>query len=114
MNIAIVGSRSFVDYAMLTSVMDEYRLRPEGIKTIISGGALGADKMAERYAKLHSIPVTIHLPEWNTYGKSAGAVRNQLIVNDSDMVVAFWDGQSKGTSITIEMAKRSRKQLRVV
>jgi len=50
-------------------------------------------------------------PEWDKYGKRAGAIRNQEIVNEADTIIAFWDGQSKGTKITIDMALKAGKPL---
>lgn len=51
MNIAIVGSRTFTDYQLLATTLKEY-----DIKQLISSGAMGADRLAEQYAKEHNIP----------------------------------------------------------
>ena len=56
---------------------------------IISGGAIGSDKMAERYAKIHNIPVLILVPDWKKHGKKAGILRNTDIINESTHVIAF-------------------------
>lgn len=79
---------------------------------IVSGGAKGVDSFAEAWAKLHLIPVKIFKPDWSA-GKKAGALRNRQIVDYCDELIAFWDGQSKGTKISIEMAKTANK-LRMV
>jgi hypothetical protein len=50
-------------------------------------------------------------PDWNKYGKSAGFVRNKLIIENADIVFAFWDGESKGTLISINIAKELNKKL---
>jgi hypothetical protein len=71
----------------------------------LNGGAKGADSYGEYYAKERGIPVTIFLPDWNTYGKKAGYIRNKLIVESSDLVIAFWDRVSKGTKHSIDIAK---------
>ncbi|KKL45313.1 hypothetical protein LCGC14_2356910, partial [marine sediment metagenome] len=58
--------------------------------------------------------LTVYRAEWDKYGKSAGFLRNQTIIDNCDMVVAFWDGKSKGTADTINKAKRSKKPILLV
>ena len=43
--------------------------------------------------------------EWKKYGKRAGYIRNHDIIKNSDHVVAFWDGKSRGTLHSIELAR---------
>lgn len=38
-------------------------------------------------------------------------MRNRDIVNDSDLVIAFWNGWSKGTASSIELAKRNGERV---
>ena len=109
MNIAVVGSRDFTDYNLLSDTLNE-----EDITLIISGGASGADSLAEEYAHEHKIPLEVHRPDWDHYGKRAGYVRNKEIVSRSDKVIAFWDGKSQGTKHSIEIAKYQKKPVRVV
>jgi hypothetical protein len=78
----------------------------EGDVTIVSGGARGVDSVAEQQAKKRGLPVEIYRAEWERFGKSAGFRRNRDIVTNADMVVAFWDGRSRGTENTINLAKR--------
>ncbi len=54
MNIAVIGTRTFNDYKLLFNILREY-----DIKLIISGGAIGADKLAERYAKENNIETKV-------------------------------------------------------
>jgi len=98
MKVAVVGSRSFRDYELM-----KYKLSNLSIAEIVSGGAMGADKLAERYAKEMDIPVVIFYPEWSI-GKHAGLLRNTDIVRYSDIVYAFWDGHSPGTADSIQKA----------
>jgi hypothetical protein len=64
---------------------------------IISGGARGADTLAERYAKEYSIPFELFKADWNKYGKAAGPTCNSEMIDRCDEVIAFWDLRSKGT-----------------
>lgn len=106
--LAVVGSRSFSDYERLTNVLSEYC-----IDAIISGGAIGADSLAERYAKEHNIKTIIYKPDWVKYGKRAGFIRNTDIINAADQIVAFWDGESKGTKNSIDTAISQHKKVRI-
>ena len=75
--IIIAGSRSFNDYSYFENWLAVYlkQFKDKQIK-IISGGATGADKFAERYAKEHNIPLRLFYAKWEKYGKGAGYIRN--------------------------------------
>ncbi len=108
MKLAIVGSRDFDDYQTLVNIMDQYFW--DCPLTIISGGAKGADSLGKRYAENdREAEYQEFLPDWNELGKKAGFVRNKQIVDACDMVLAFWDGKSKGTEHTIKLAGEAKK-----
>lgn len=106
MKVGIVGSRNFNDIVLFE--MSLGFIAPY-ITVIISGGAKGADSMTKDYAKKHSIEYIEYLPDWNKYGKAAGPIRNEDIVKNSDIIVAFWDGKSRGTKSTIDIAQKMKK-----
>lgn len=108
MKIAVVGSRSITDKDKIYKHLD-FIMENEEVTEIISGGAKGVDSIAKQYALEHKLNYSEFLPDWNTYGKSAGYRRNKLIVEASDMVIAIWDGQSKGTLHSINLAKELNK-----
>jgi hypothetical protein len=70
--------------------------------------------LGERYAKEQNIPIMIFKPDWKRFGRGAGPARNKTIVENADCVIAFWDGVSKGTQSTINIAKKLNKKLRIV
>lgn len=107
--IAVVGSRGFDDYNKMKKILDGF-----DIKLIVSGGAKGADSLAERYAVENDIETIIFEPEWNKYGMKAGYLRNIKIVDSADIIIAFWDGESKGTLHSINWAKKTKKGIRLV
>lgn len=109
-NLAIVGSRIFEDYETLEQTVDEIRTRFNVVK-IVSGGAKGADSLAEKYAKENNIETMIFYPNWAKYGKKAGFLRNETIVDNSDMILAFWDRISNGTKHTITIANAKNKRV---
>jgi len=116
MKIGIVGSRTFNNYELLKEVMIDYLNRDNELncELVVSGGARGADYLGERWAKENDIPTLIFKPEWDKYGKSAGFRRNQDIVKNSDFVVVFWDGVSKGSDSSIKLAMKYDVPIRII
>ena len=112
MNVAVVGSRKFNDYDSLCEVLFSSVNPLED--TIVSGGAKGADILAEQFADENNIPKKVFLADWNKYGKGAGFIRNSQIIEEADYVIAFWDGISKGTLDTINKAKKNNVELLIV
>ena len=110
MKLAVIGSRDFNNYEQLCEHLDTIQT----IDTIVSGGAKGADSLAAKYAIEHNIELIEHKPDWQKYGRGAGIVRNKLIIADSDEVIAFWDGSSKGTLHSIKLAEESGKNVTIV
>lgn len=102
MKIAIVGSRTFNNYELLSNTVTSYcDANYIIIKTIVSGGAKGADTLAERFAKEHRLEMKIFHPNWELLGRNACSARNTEIVEFADLVFAFWDGKTPGTKDTI-------------
>jgi hypothetical protein len=106
MKLAIIGSRDFNDYELLSATLDNY-----SIDLIVSGGANGADTLAERYASLHQIETLIFKPDYKRYHRGAPLKRNLEIVDASDIVIAFWDGKSRGTKHAIDYALSQNKRV---
>lgn len=113
-NLAIIGSRSFNNYTYakkeILNIIQDNKIP---ITKIISGGASGADKIAEIFASKFNIPIEVLVADWSK-GKQAGVVRNTDIIKKSDYVIAFWDGISKGTLDSINKAKKLNKKLFIV
>jgi|TARA_R100000501_G_C2627398_1_gene121346 hypothetical protein len=114
--VAVVGSRHFTDYNKLSSTIQEILSHydfehPQHLKVeFVSGGASGADQLCETYARNNGCSIKIFHANWSLYGKKAGPLRNQEIVNYADIIIAFWDGRSRGTKSTLTIAKQLRKK----
>lgn len=106
MKVAVVGSRS------ITKIRLEDYL-PSDTEEIVSGGARGVDTCAANYARANGIPLREFLPEYELYGKAAPLIRNDLIVESADMVIAFWDGRSTGTQYVVRKCRQLGKPVRV-
>jgi hypothetical protein len=104
--VLICGSRFYSDFHKVLSYV-------EGLEdaVIISGGARGADTLAVRAAKACGLQFREYPAEWQKYGKKAGVLRNQkmLDMEKPDLVVAFTPDleQSRGTHDMVKRAERS-------
>lgn len=106
MKVAVIGSRTFTDYDLLKNT-----LQCVYISEIISGGDLGADKLAERYAEEKNIPIRI-IPHTENPEKTS-LDRTYSIITLAQLVIAFWDGKSQGTRDLINYARNKGKQLKI-
>ena len=102
MRVAVIGSRGLN--------VDISQYIPDGTSAIISGGARGIDTLAERWADAHGVPKLIIRPDYARYGNGVPLRRNELIVDAADMVVAVWDGTSRGTAYTVGYARKVGKR----
>ena len=74
----------------------------------------GPDLWADIWAEGLDVPREAHPADWATHGKRAGFIRNAEMVatldpsHGGDMVLAFWDGESKGTKHTIDLALEAK------
>ena len=100
----IAGGRDFIDYERLEA---KVRVMEFGNITVISGMARGADALGVHMAQIYGLDLIEYPAQWDIYGKSAGFKRNEkmLVEGKPDVVIAFWDGKSKGTAHTISRAK---------
>lgn len=106
MRLGVVGSRSLrPDIAPHV---------PAGVTEIVTGGAEGVDDCAMAYARAWELRLTVHRPDYKLLGRQAPLARNQLIVDGSDSILAFWDGESRGTLHTIAYALERGKPCRVI
>lgn len=123
LRIIIAGSRDFNDYEFLKrEVLNivNYNNRQKEYVKIISGCARGADTLGEQFAKEFGLEVKRFPADWDNLGKRAGYVRNAemakfAVKDDNDgTLIAFWDGQSRGTKHMIDLAKRYGLEVHVV
>ena len=106
--VIVAGSRDFTDYTRMCKVLDEVIEKDD---IIISGGARGADRIGEQYAHDTGLEIVVMLADWDKWGKSAGYRRNEEMAKVADGLVAFWDGNSKGTKHMIDLARKYKLQV---
>ena len=113
MKIIIAGSRNFNDYNLLKSSCDNLLTQFTNIE-IVSGTARGADKLGERYAREKGYDIKEFPANWDKFGKSAGYIRNDEMAQYADMLIAFWDGTSRGTKHMIDLANKRGIKVEIV
>lgn len=123
----IAGGRDFEDYnkcrieitKIINLLYNEKKFKKEEM-CIIGGRAKGADALGEYYANKNVIEFKPFPADWNTYGKRAGMLRNkdmaEYCIKDCNrpVLLAFWDGQSRGTKMMIEIANELGIRVKVV
>ena len=110
MKVAIVGSRHFADPSRVTDYVSSL---PRSA-SIVTGSASGVDAAATKAARERGIPVQVMPASLEELADaSQAAARNQRLVDACDVLVAFWDGSSKGTRATVERALDSGKEVHV-
>jgi len=114
-HLAVIGSRTWTDENLIRAHLDGMRQAYSDSEVgIVSGGADGADKIGARLAREMGLEVTIMLPNYRQFGRSAPLQRNKKIVDKADMVLAFWNGASRGTAHALGYAKERKKRTLVV
>jgi hypothetical protein len=113
MILAIVGSRNFKDYEVLNREINSLR-NLYSITKIISGCASGADTLAEKYSVENDLLFEKYNANWKEFKSAAGIIRNTLIAKNCDLLIAFWDGKSRGTMDTINKTKKLNKKVEII
>ncbi len=104
MKVAVIGSRGI-------NRVDLKEYLPEGTTEIVSGGARGVDTCAREYALENGLKLTEFLPDYQSFGRGAPLRRNIEIIDYADVVLAFWDGESRGTKFVIDNCRKRDKKV---
>ncbi len=128
--VLVCGSRSWTDEKrILMALLYAEYVSDEYIDTVIHGGAKGADTLAGTAAKKmcgynrpqvevdkNTPEVVVYPANWNLYGKAAGMIRNRQMLTEGkpDLVLAFWDGKSRGTANMIAEARKAGVEVKVI
>lgn len=128
LRIIVAGSRDFRNYQLLSDTIMEFLAdkddsdivdNPSYVK-FISGTARGADILGEQFAYTYGYDIVRFPADWDNLGKKAGYVRNaemaKFAVEDGNygVLIAFWDGKSKGTKYMIDLAKKYGLEVHVI
>lgn len=106
--IGVSGSRRFYKPDMATQFLDQYirkNFKSTEDVVILTGNAVGLDAAVEQYCMRRGIKNLIVNARWLELEKSAGPRRNQHIVDLSNEMFFFWDGESTGTKDALMKCK---------
>lgn len=96
--IIIAGGRDYDDYDTLEREVGTIVEALPGKLEIVCGMAKGADTLGRRFAQEYHLPVKEFPADWYKHGRGAGPIRNRQMAKYADILIAFWDGKSKGTN----------------
>lgn len=111
--VIVAGGRDYDDYDKMKESLD-YFFQNKKPTSIVCGEAKGADKLGRKYAEENGIQVDSFPADWENEGKSAGYKRNERMSKNADALVAYWDGESRGTANMIELMKNMGKPVKIV
>ena len=107
MRVLVCGGRDFNNQDLLADTLIGLlgQCKTEDV-IFISGRARGADKLGEQFAKANNCKLLVFPADWNKFGKAAGYIRNQQMIDEGkpDLVVAFPGGRG-----TADMVRRAKK-----
>jgi hypothetical protein len=104
MKVIIAGSRHIIDRIGLVKAINQSGFK---ITEVVSGKALGVDKLGEAWARANDIAIKEFPADWTKHGNAAGPIRNSEMSKYADGAIILWDSKSKGT---LNMIKNMVKQ----
>ena len=120
--VGVIGSRTITNrddvWIPLTRLLDTTSLQKDKI-VVLSGGAKGVDTLAQQWADVNNVPFILFKPYFLVdsrapYDPRHYFTRNKQIIDNSDIIIAFWDGHTKGASWGINYARKTKKTLVIV
>lgn len=112
MRIIIAGSRTVTENDVIKALRCCSWI---GFTTaVVSGTAIGADFYGEKWAENHHIDIHKFPADWKKYGKRAGYIRNKMMAENAEGLIAIWDGKSQGTYNMIELANQYNLRIAIL
>lgn len=105
----IAGGRDFEKYSLLKTEADKI-----DIDIVVCGMARGADLLGLQYAQEYKLGLKKFPADWDRYKKAAGPIRNKQMGDYADMLLAFWNGESRGTKHMIDYMNLLKKPVIIV
>lgn len=107
--IIVAGSRGYFNTPRFDATVKHYveNVHEGLVVAFISGMArTGADRLIYEYCKVHGHRCFEFPARWDVHGLRAGYIRNTEMGDEATHLLAFWDGESKGTASMIRYAAR--------
>lgn len=103
--IIIAGGRNFNDYNVVKHVCDKYTKDKYNSIEVVCGMAKGVDLLGKKWGDDNGYNIKEFPANWVKYRSSAGPIRNKQMAEYGNVLIAFWDSNSKGTKNMIDIAK---------
>ena len=113
MRVIIAGGRDFVNTGWSFPLLDKLLKKYKKV-TVLCGEAKGADEVGKYYAIGRGHKVESYPANWEKHGSGAGKIRNVKMAKKARMLIAFWDGKSRGTKHMISIAKIRGIKVKVI
>lgn len=113
MKVIVAGSRDVLlyyedgeVYRLIGKGLNEIGVKTEDISCILSGACRGVDRLGERWARYKYIHVERYPADWDRYGRAAGPIRNQQMVDLADALIVIRFPESRGSKDILNRAKK--------
>ena len=113
-NLGIVGSRTYTDRDLMFAWLDRIHIELGPFDRIVTGDSNGPDLLAKQWGNINDIDIKVCFADWTRKGNQASYLRNINIIENSDFIIAFWDGESKGTAGMIKLAQFKRLEVLII
>ena len=108
MKTIIAGPRWICDFQLIKIAIHESNF---DITEVVTGDAKGVDWLGAYWGYLNNLPVKHFPAKWEFYGTAAGPIRNKLMADYADALIAVWDEISRGTNNMINTARKLELQI---
>ena len=109
--IIVAGGRDFNDKFLMALALE--RRIASGDEIVNGMCKTGADNLARQYAIHYNHPVKEFPPDWDRFKTAAGPMRNRQMAEYGNVLIAFWDGKSRGTKGMIDLALKNGCEVHV-
>ena len=111
MKVIIAGSREGIRKEGVLQVLSN---SPFKVSEVVCGEARGVDTYGKEWAESLDIKVTPFPADWDKYGNRAGYIRNEEMAKYADVLIAIWNGESKGTKHMIDLAIKHKLHILLI
>lgn len=113
MKIAFSGGRNATIHWWIADTVRKAISSEDEIEILVGDCPTGIDLFVREYCKQAEVTYTVFVADWDNHGKAAGPIRNAELVKDANILIAFWDGKSKGTLSAITEATKNHIPVKI-